>query len=456
MQKAAKKTASKSAGKAIKKTARKAVKVVAKKASQKTARITAGKGNLCYAQSGGVTAVINVTAAAVLQTAMRSPAIGRVYAAKNGILGALNEELFEVWREKSSELDKLAQTPGGAFGSCRVKLPSPQKDAAPFARLFDVFRTHNIRYFLYNGGNDSADTAMKLSAAAKMFDWPLITVGIPKTIDNDLAQTDACPGFASAAKYIAVSVAETMRDVAAMARTSTKVFILEVMGRHAGWLAAAGGMAAVDANSPIMILPPEERFESAHFMAVLRRRIKSAGFAVVVVSEGLCDAQGRLISAGESDAFLHKQLGGVAPMLADLVRQDGFKCHWAVADYLQRAARHLASAMDVRQAKSLGVAAVKMAVSGDNAMAPVIQRLADSPYRWRVAKVPLQLLANQERKLPRHFYRRENYMITEACRRYLRPLIAGEDYPSYDKNGLPQFAALKNIQTRRLLPPYRH
>ena len=411
------------------------------------------KINLCYAQSGGVTAVINVSAAAVLDAADAHPGVGKVYAAKNGILGLLREELAETWRETKSSRALLAQTPGGAFGSCRVKLPAVRENPELYRRLFAVCRARDIRGFLYNGGNDSADTALKLSAAAKVFGEPLAAIGIPKTIDNDLAASDSCPGFGSAAKYIAVSVAEAALDVESMARTSTKVFILEVMGRNAGWLAAAAGLSE---REELLIVPPEAAFRRAHFVAALRRRVKECGFAVVVVSEGARDSRGEFLSAAKSaDAFAHRQLGGVAPHIAEIVRDAGFKCHWGVADYLQRSARHLASQTDFAHAAALGRAAVRLAADGENAAMPVIRRLSDSPYRWKVETAQLQAVANRERKLPAHFYNRETYRITPACRRYLAPLIRGEAGSVYGKNGLPLRARLKNILARKKLPPWK-
>ena len=412
--------------------------------------------NLCYAQSGGVTAVINTSAAAVISAAAAEPAIGRVFAAKNGVLGVLHEELAQTWRESKTELAALAQTPGGAFGSCRVKLPILSENPNIYRRLMAVLRAHNIRYFLYNGGNDSADTALKLSAAGKAHGWDLICIGIPKTIDNDLSGTDSCPGFGSAAKYIAVSVSETMLDLMSMARTSTKVFVLEVMGRNAGWLAAAAGLVAEEDGGALLILPPEAPFRRAHFTAALRRRVKKFGCAAVVVSEGVRDGRGEFLSAATTkDAFSHLQLGGVAPRIAEIAKDAGYKCHWAVADYMQRAARHIASAADAKHAAALGAAAVKLAVAEKNGTAPVILRNPGAAYRWKVGTAPLETIANRERKLPANFYEREDYRITPACRRYLAPLICGEAYPNYGKNGLPRYARLKNILAQKKLPPWR-
>ena len=411
--------------------------------------------NLCYAQSGGVTAVINATAAAVLSEARKTPKINRVLAAKNGILGVLQEELIETWRESPAQLRALQHTPGGAFGSCRVKLPQPARSDKTYARLMAVFRAHNIGFFLYNGGNDSADSTLKISHAAKLFDWPLTVIGIPKTIDNDLAKTDTCPGFGSVAKYIAVSVAETTLDVAAMAKTSTKVFILEVMGRHAGWIVSAAGLVANGNASPHLLLFPEKPFERKAFMAALGRRVAKHGYAVVVASEGLRDNNGEFLSAADTaDSFAHRQLGGVAPLLAAMIGKDcGLKCHWSVADYLQRSARHIASATDVKQATALGVAAVHLAATGKNAVMPVIRRLSDKPYRWRVDTVNLAAVANHERKMPAGFIGKDGYSITAACRRYLTPLIHGENYPPFT-NGLPRYITLKNTLTKKKLPEF--
>ena len=404
---------------------------------------------------GGVTAVINVTATAVLSESRKTPKINRAFAAKNGILGILQEELIETWRDSQARLRALQHTPGGAFGSCRIKLPQPTRNDKTYARLMAIFRAHNIGFFLYNGGNDSADTALKISQAAKFFDWPLTVVGIPKTIDNDLAKTDTCPGFGSAAKYVAVSVAETTLDVAAMAKTSTKVFILEVMGRHAGWIVSAAGLVANGNAGPHLLLFPEKPFERKTFIAALSRRVAKHGYAVVVASEGLRAHNGEFLSAADTaDSFSHRQLGGVAPLLAAMISDDcGFKCHWGVADYLQRSARHIASATDVKQAAALGATAVHLAAAGKNAVMPVIRRLSDKPYRWRVDTVGLAAVANHERKMPANFIGKDGYSITAACRRYLTPLIHGENYPPFT-NGLPRYATLKNTLTKKKLPKF--
>ena len=413
------------------------------------------KKNICYAQSGGVTAVINASAGAVIRTARKTAAAGNLYAAKNGILGILEENLYETWHEQDEDIALLRHTPGGVFGSCRIKLPDPHADEALYRRLLAVFRAHNISCLLYNGGNDSADTSLKISAAMKMLGADITCIGIPKTIDNDLPSTDCCPGFGSVAKYVAVSVAETTRDIAAMARTSTKVFVLEVMGRHAGWIAAAAGLAGEN-NGPLMILFPEVPFNPPAFVAALNKRVTTHGYAVVVVSEGLKNAAGQFIVSGDSDNFSHRQLGGIAPYVVNLIKQElSYKCHWAVADYLQRSASHIASLTDVKHAEAVGRAAVKLALAGADGMMPVIWRITDTPYQWEIGEAPLSKIANRERKLPRAFISADKYFITSACRRYLQPLIEGESHPPY-QNGLPLAARLTNKLTKRKLASYTH
>ncbi len=415
-----------------------------------------GKGNLLYAQSGGVTAVINATASAVIQTARMHKV--KVLAARNGILGALREDLIDTSKESIAAIRALAHTPGGAFGSCRYKLKCIDTDRAQYQRLIDVLRAHDVRWFLYNGGNDSADTAYKLSQIAAEFDYPLACIGVPKTVDNDLAVTDCCPGFGSAAKYTAVSVREAALDVAAMADTSTKVFVYEVMGRHAGWLAAAAGTAGSGSDdAPQVILFPERAFDETAFLAKVKATVARVGWCVVVASEGVRNADGHFLAeAGSTDAFGHAQLGGVAPYLAGLVKRAlGMKVHWTVPDYLQRSARHLASATDLAHAQAVGKAAVDYAMAGKNAVMPVIVRTSDAPYRWKIAPAPLESLANREKKLPKNFLRRDGYGITEVARRYLAPLMRGETPPPYRDDGLPDYVTLKNTATKKILPEWR-
>jgi 6-phosphofructokinase 1 len=414
-----------------------------------------GKGSLLYAQSGGVTAVINATASAVIQAARRHKV--KALAARNGILGVLREELIDTSKESLKAIRALAHTPGGAFGSCRYKLKSLDADRAQYQRLIDVLRAHDVRWFLYNGGNDSADTAFKLSQLAAEFGYPLACIGVPKTVDNDLAVTDCCPGFASAAKYTAVSVREAALDVAAMAGTSTKVFVYEVMGRHAGWLAAASGIAGSGPDdAPQIILFPERAFDESAFLAGVKATVARVGWCVVVASEGVRDTGGKFLAeAGTTDAFGHSQLGGVAPYLAGLVKRTlGMKVHWTVPDYLQRSARHLASATDLAHALAVGNAAVKFAMEGRNAVMPVIVRTSDAPYRWKIEAAPLSTLANREKTLPKNFIRRDGYGITDAARRYLAPLMRGEAPPPYRKDGLPDYVALKNVAVAKKLPAW--
>lgn len=400
--------------------------------------------NAIYAQSGGVTAVINASACGVIQTAKLFPEhIGKVYAAKNGIIGALNEELIDTSLESEKDIAKLMQTPSGAFGSCRYKL---KDNGEEYQRLIAVFKAHNIGYFFYNGGGDSQDTAHKVSQLGKTMGYPITCIGIPKTVDNDLPFTDNCPGFGSVAKYIAISTKEAGFDVASMAASSTKVFILEVMGRHAGWIAAASGLAGQNPGEPPhIILLPEVPFEPTRFLAKVKDCVNSYGYCVIVVSEGIRNQEGQFLSdAGLRDAFGHAQLGGVAPVIAQLIKSElGFKYHWAVADYLQRAARHIASQVDLDQAYALGKAAVEYAVKGYNAVMPIVIREQDEPYQWSIGQVPLSEVANQEKAMPAEYIAEDGMGITDACKRYLSPLIQGEAYPDY-KNGLPDYVRLKN------------
>ena len=409
--------------------------------------------NAFYAQSGGVSAVINASACGVIETALRARRIGKVYAGRNGILGALTEDLIDVGRESPATIRGLRHTPAGAFGSARFKLKGIDQNRAEYQRLIEVFRAHDIGYFFYNGGNDSMDTALKVSQLGASLGFPITCVGVPKTVDNDLPHTDCCPGFGSVAKYVAVSTREAALDVASMARTSTRVFVLEVMGRHAGWIAAAGGLAGNGpAEPPHLILFPEVPFEQQRFLERVRECVESYGYCVIVVSEGAAYADGKFLAdAGTRDAFGHTQLGGVGPLVANMVREAyGYKYHWAVADYLQRSARHIASRVDVEQAYAVGKAAVQLALQGVNAVMPTIVRRSQRPYRWSLGHVPLAEVANKEKKLPREYIRDDGFGITAACRRYLEPLIGGEAYPPY-RNGLPDYVRIKGIAVRRKL-----
>jgi ATP-dependent phosphofructokinase / diphosphate-dependent phosphofructokinase len=415
--------------------------------------------NAFYAQSGGVTAVINASAAGVIETARRHKSrIGKVFAGRNGIIGALTEDLIDTSKESVANIRALTQTPAGAFGSCRYKLKGFDKNQAEYERLIEVFKAHDIGYFFYNGGGDSADTCLKVSQLSEKMGYPLQAIHVPKTMDNDLPITDTCPGFGSVAKYTAVSIREAGFDLASMAKTSTKVFILEVMGRHAGWTAAAGGLAAEsDDDGPQVILFPEIVFDEAKFLAKVEQTVKRVGWCTIVASEGLHAPSGEFLSeAGGKDAFGHSQLGGLAPLLAKLLKDKlGLKYHWAVADYLMRAARHIASATDLKQSYAVGKAAVEAAVKGKSGIMITIDRLSDKPYRWKTGEAPLDKVANVEKKMPRDYITADGFHITDKCRRYLAPLIGGEDYPKY-RNGLPQYVKLRNAPVPKKCGPFEY
>ena len=410
--------------------------------------------NAFYAQSGGVTAVINVSACALLQTARKHPEeIGTVYAGRNGILGALTEDLTDTSIESETAIAALKHTPGAAFGSCRYKLASIQEHRTQYERLLEVFEAHDIGFFFYNGGGDSQDTAHKVSLMGAALSYPITCVGIPKTVDNDLPITDCSPGFGSVAKYLATCIRETAFDLSSMSRTSTKVFALEVMGRHAGWMTAACALAAEqEGEAPHVLLLPEIAFDEGRFLAKVDAAVERHGHCITAVSEGIKGPDGEFLSAsGSKDAFGHVQLGGVAPVVATLITAKlGYKCHWAVTDYLQRCARHIASDTDVQQAYAVGRAAVEFAIAGKNAVMPAIRRLSDSPYRWDIVEAPLSSVANQEKLLPADFISTDGFGITQAARRYLAPLIVGESYPPF-RNGLPDYVKLRNVAAPKKL-----
>jgi 6-phosphofructokinase 1 len=414
--------------------------------------------NAFYAQSGGVTSVINASACGVIETARKHKGkIGKVFAGRNGIIGALTEDLIDTSKESAKAIAALRHTPAGAFGSCRYKLKSIEEHRAQYERLIEVFRAHNIGYFFYNGGGDSADTCLKVSQLSETLGYPITAVHVPKTVDNDLPITDNCPGFGSVAKYIAVSTREATLDVASMAKTSTKVFVIEVMGRHAGWIAAAGALASdKDMELPIVVLFPEIAFNQAKFLAKVDATVKKFGYCTVVVSEGVKGPDGKFLSdQGLRDAFGHAQLGGVAPVIAGLVKNElNLKYHWAVADYLQRAARHIASKTDVLQAYATGKAAVEVALKGRNSVMPAIKRVSNRPYKWKIDIAELKDVANKEKFMPRDFISDDGFGITAKCRQYLTPLIQGEDYPPY-KNGLPQYVRLKNVGVKKKLGEFK-
>lgn len=413
--------------------------------------------NAFYAQSGGVTAVINASACGVIETARQHPdKIGKIYAGRNGIIGALTEDLIDTSHETDADIAALRYTPAGAFGSCRHKLKSLEENRAEYERLIEVFKAHDIGYFFYNGGGDSQDTSHKASQIAEKMGYPITCIGVPKTVDNDLPITDNCPGFGSVAKYVAVSTREASFDVASMAKTSTKVFVLEVMGRHAGWIAAAAGLAKEqESDPPHIILFPEVTFNKETFLAKVKASVENYGYCTIIVSEGVRGEDGKFLAdAGTRDAFGHAQLGGVAPVIAAMCKQElGYKYHYAVADYLQRAARHIASKTDVDQAYALGKAAVELALAGKNAVMPTVVRLSDDPYQWEIGSADLADVANVEKMMPPEFITEDNYGITEPCRTYLQPLIMGEDYPPFE-NGLPNYVTLKNIAVEKKLSPF--
>lgn len=437
---------------------KKAKKKVAKKKTTSTRRTKKeAPKNAFYAQSGGVTSVINASAAGVIETARQNKSkIGKVYAGRNGIIGALTEDLIDTSKESASAIKALRHTPAGAFGSCRYKLKSLEANRREYERLIEVFEAHNIGYFFYNGGGDSADTCHKVSMLSEKMGYPVQAIHVPKTVDNDLPITDNCPGFGSVAKYIAVSTREASFDVQSMAKTSTKVFVLEVMGRHAGWIAAAGGLASSeDTEIPIVILFPEVKFDQKKFLAKVDNMVKKHGYCSVVVSEGVRWPDGRFLAeSGRKDAFGHAQLGGAATVIAEMVGNElGHKNHWAVADYLQRAARHIASKTDVDMAYAMGKASVQLAIKGHNAVMPTVDRVSNKPFKWKVGMAPLSKVANVEKMMPKNFITTDGFGITKKCRDYMQPLIKGEDYPPY-KDGLPKYVRLKNVGVPKKLKKF--
>ncbi|WP_260294034.1 6-phosphofructokinase [Sedimenticola hydrogenitrophicus] len=414
------------------------------------------KKNAFYAQSGGVTAVINSSACGVIETARKhADRIGTVYAGRNGIIGALTEELIDTALESDEAIAALRSTPSGAFGSCRFKLKSLEENRREYERLIEVFKAHNIGYFFYNGGGDSADTCYKVSQLSEKMGYPVQAIHVPKTVDNDLPITDNCPGFGSVAKYIAVSTLEASFDVRSMAATSTKIFVIEVMGRHAGWIAAAGALVE-DYGIPVITLFPEVEFDQEKFLAAVDAKVKEYGYCSIVVSEGCHWPDGKFLAEqGTRDSFGHAQLGGAAPVVANIIKDAlGYKYHWAVADYLQRAARHLASASDVEQAYALGVAAVEKALEGKNSIMPTVVRDSSTPYRWHIGEAPLSEVANVEKMMPMEFITEDGYGITDQCKEYLYPLIKGESYPQYDDNGMPRYVTLKSGIVEKKLPGF--
>jgi len=420
--------------------------------------MAAKKMNAFYAQSGGVTAVINASACGVIETARQhKDKMGKVYAGRNGIIGALTEDLIDTSKESASAIAALRHTPSGGFGSCRYKMKSLEANKREYDRLIEVFKAHNIGYFFYNGGGDSADTCLKVSQLGKAMGYPLQAIHVPKTVDNDLPITDNCPGFGSVAKYIAVSTLEATFDVRSMCATSTKVFVIEVMGRHAGWIAAAGAMASTEGTElPIVVLFPEVLFDQKKFLAKVDGLVKKFGYCTVVVSEGCHYPDGKFLAEqGTRDAFGHAQLGGAAPVVANMIKDAlGHKFHWGVADYMQRAARHIASKTDVDQAYAMGKSAVEFALQGHNSVMPTVDRTSSKPYKWKVGMAPLSKVANVEKMMPKNFITKDGFGITEKCREYLAPLMKGEDYPPYGADGLPKYVTLKNVAVAKKLEKF--
>jgi 6-phosphofructokinase 1 len=415
------------------------------------------KKNALYAQSGGVTAVINATAGALILEARKNKNIGKVFAAENGILGVLREELIDTSKESLSSIESLSYRPGGVFGSCRFKLKDLEISEKEYERLIKVFKAHNIGYFFYNGGNDSADTAFKVSQIGKKLNYPIQCIAIPKTVDNDLVLTDCCPGFGSAAKYIATSTMEASLDVQSMSETSTKVFILEVMGRHAGWMAASSVLARTsNEDAPHIILLPEVTFNQKDFLVLVKQVVAKHGYCVIVVSEGVKNSKGKFLAESDRrDAFGHSQLGGIAPFISELINNKlKIKNHWAVADYLQRSARHIASKVDLEQAEAVGSFAIKYALAGMNGVMPIIVRSKGPKYKWSIEAAPLSKIANLEKKLPKSFISKNGMNVTQKAIDYLMPLIQGESYPPY-KNGIPLTKEFKLIKAVKKLPKWK-
>jgi 6-phosphofructokinase 1 len=412
--------------------------------------------NAFYAQSGGVTAVINASACGVIEAARRHPGrIANVYAGRNGIIGALTEDLIDTNQESDVAIAALRHTPSGAFGSCRYKLKGLDTNKREYERLIEVFKAHNIGYFFYNGGGDSADTCFKVSQLSETMGYPVQAIHVPKTVDNDLPITDNCPGFGSVAKYIATSTLEASFDVRSMAKTSTKIFVIEVMGRHAGWIAAAGALVA-DQGIPVVTLFPEIEFNQETFLNTVKANVEQHGYCTIVVSEGCHWPDGRFLAEqGTRDAFGHAQLGGAAPVVANIIKEAyGYKFHWAVADYLQRSARHLASKTDVDQAYALGQKAVELALAGHNSVMPTVVRTSSKPYIWEIGHAPLSQVANVEKFMPRDFITADGYGITDPCREYLYPLMEGEDYPPFER-GMPKYVTMTNAPVARKLAEFK-
>lgn len=412
--------------------------------------------NLLYAQSGGVTAVINASAAAVIETARASGQVGRVLAARHGIVGLLGEDLYDTSGLSAEDLSLLARTPGGAFGSSRLDLDEPVENPPQYERLFEVLAAHDIGWLLYNGGNGSMYTVAQMAREAELRGYPLKVVGVPKTVDNDIEGTDCCPGFGSAAKYLATSMLEAGLDLRAMASQVGRVFVMESMGRNAGWLAAASALARrKEEDPPHIVLLPEVPVKREALLAEVQRVVERIGFCALTVSEGVCWEDGSRVMEQHVDAQGYVQLGGAGQAIARVLSESlGYKQHTAVPDYFQRAAGHLLSATDFAQARAVGEAAVRYALEGRNGVLPAIRRLSDAPYRWDLVPLAASEVGNLERRVPAHFIREDGLHVTPAAVEYLRPLIEGEVPCAYE-GGLPPWRSFDFPLLPRKLPPFK-
>ena len=410
------------------------------------------KGACIIGQSGGPTCVINASAQGVIQTALANENITRVLGAAHGIKGVLADQLYDMSQEDPAELDLLQFTPSSALGSCRYKLADPDVDDTDYQRILEIFKKYDVRYFFYNGGNDSMDTCNKISKYMQKVGYPCNIMGVPKTIDNDLSGTDHCPGFASAAKYIATSCMELYQD-ARVYDTGT-VVIVEIMGRHAGWLAGAAGLASWAGSGPDLVYLPEVDFDMDKFLADVKRIYEANGNCLVAVSEGIHYADGTFVSEAKTsatDGFGHAQLGGLAAMLADVVKAKmGVKVRGIELSLLQRCGSHLASKTDVEEAYLVGKTAVEAAVAGMTDHMVGLDCVRDeNGYQCQAKLVPLSEAANTERKVPRAWINAEGNNVEQGFIDYALPLVQGETIRPLE-NGLPRFAKLKKVLTTEM------
>ena len=397
--------------------------------------------NALYIQSGGMTSVLNNAAYTIIKTIQKYPKkIGKLYAGIYGIVGVLEDNLLDISTLSEIQIENIKNSPGGVFGTSRYKIKSINEDFAIYETLVNIFIKYNIHYIFYNGGNDSVDTALKLSKITKKFDYKLYCIAVPKTIDNDIACTDVSPGFGSAAKYIATSMYEASIDLKSMCKTSTKVFIMEIMGRHAGWLTAASAVwKNNDSDPPHICLLPEIPFNQERFLKLVTNSVNKYGYCSIAVSEGLKDETHKFIShKNTNDTFGHTQLGGVSSVLANIIQINlGYKCHYAIPDYLQRAAKHLCSKLDIEIANAVGKAAVEFAIQQKNNVMPCIKKIQTNPYLYEIECISLDNIANVEKKMPLNFIDKENLTITSECKEYILPFVSGEVFPKYSENGKP-------------------